>query len=188
MLFTRTQQEGLLKFPEAARFEEANRAMAGKLRWAEQYDPINRVSYLELRNYMLNTLLRDSDFMSMAHGLEVRVPLVDHKLVEYVFSLSGASKINGHGPKHLLVRALGDLLPDEVVHRRKQGFTLPFEHWLRGALRAEVDRELSSESALDEFISPEAVKKVWLDFLAGRSSWSRPWSLYVLRRWCRLHL
>lgn len=188
MLFTQNQQEGLLRFSEAGGFEEANRTMAGKLQWAEQYDPINRVSYLELRNYMLNTLLRDSDFMSMAHGLEVRVPLIDHKLVEYVFNLPGASKVNGHGPKHLLVRALGDLLPDEVVHRRKQGFTLPFELWLRGALRTELEREFSNDSALDEFISPEAVKKVWLDFLAGRSSWSRPWSLYVLRRWCQLHL
>jgi asparagine synthase (glutamine-hydrolysing) len=61
-----------------------------RLRRAERFDPVNRVSYLELRNYMLNTLLRDTDFMSMAHGLEVRVPLIDHKLIEYLFTLPGA--------------------------------------------------------------------------------------------------
>jgi asparagine synthase (glutamine-hydrolysing) len=141
-----------------------------------------------LRNYMLNTLLRDSDVMSMAHGLEVRVPLIDDKLVEYVFNLPGDLKINGHTPKHLLVKAAGDLLPDEVVHRPKRGFTFPFEHWLRDEMRGEMEKELLSESPLDEFLSPEAVKKIWQEFLAGRISWSRPWSLYVLRRWCRLHL
>ena len=188
MLFTRDQQNHLLKFPDAARFDKANQTIAGKLARAEQFDPINRVSYLELRNYMLNTLLRDSDVMSMAHGLEVRVPLIDHKLVEYVFNLPGELKINGHTPKHLLVKAAGDLLPDEVVHRPKRGFTFPFEHWLRDGMRHEIESELLSESPLDEFLSPEAVKNVWQEFLAGRISWSRPWSLYVLRRWCRLHL
>jgi asparagine synthase (glutamine-hydrolysing) len=188
MLFTRDQQNHLLKSPEAGRFDKANQTIAAKLAWAEHFDPINRVSYLELRNYMLNTLLRDSDFMSMAHGLEVRVPLIDHKLVEYVFNLPGELKINGHTPKHLLVKAAGDLLPDEVVHRPKRGFTFPFAHWLRDGMRSEIESELLSESPLDEFLSPEAVKKVWQEFLAGRISWSRPWSLYVLRRWCRLHL
>jgi asparagine synthase (glutamine-hydrolysing) len=188
MLFTRDQQNHLLKDPDAARFDKANQTIAPKLARAERFDPINRVSYLELRNYMLNTLLRDSDVMSMAHGLEVRVPLIDHKLVEYVFNLPGELKINGHTPKHLLIKAAGDLLPDEVVHRPKRGFTFPFEHWLRDGMRNEIESELLSESPLDEFLSPEAVKKVWQEFLAGRISWSRPWSLYVLRRWCRLHL
>ncbi len=98
-------------------------------------DPVNRVSYLEARCYMLNTLLRDSDFMSMAHGLEVRVPFIDHQLARALFAVPGSRKLDARTPKALLVRALGGQLPDEIVHRPKRGFTLPFEHWLRDALR-----------------------------------------------------
>jgi asparagine synthase (glutamine-hydrolysing) len=190
MLFTRKQQERLRRPDGGAAPEQADRAVAAALRRAEQFDPVNRVSYLELRNYMLNTLLRDADCMSMAHGLEVRVPLIDHKLVEYVFNLPGALKVNGGTPKHLLVKAAGDFLPDEVVHRPKRGFTFPFEHWLKGEFRAEMERELLSggESPLDEFLRGAAVRKVWNEFLAGHVSWSRPWALYVLRRWCALNL
>src|SRR5205823_11723549 len=88
---------------------------------AGELDAINRVSYLELRNYTANTLLRDTDCMSMAHGLEVRAPFLDHHLVEYAFSLPGKLKMRHRSPKHLLVRATRGLLPDEVVHRPKRG-------------------------------------------------------------------
>src|SRR5439155_25929875 len=93
----------------------------------DSLDDVNRVSYLESRCYMLNTLLRDADFMSMSQGLEVRVPLVDHQLAKAVLSLPGDWKLNGT-PKKLLVEALAGSLPDEIVHRPKRGFTLPFEH------------------------------------------------------------
>ncbi len=92
---------------------------------------------------MLNTLLRDSDFMSMAHGLEVRVPLIDHQLARRVLALPGSWKLDAATPKPLLVRALRGELPDKIVHRPKRGFTLPFEHWLRDALRPVVEESLS---------------------------------------------
>jgi asparagine synthase (glutamine-hydrolysing) len=93
-------------------------------------------------------------------------------------------------PKPLLVGALGNALPDAVVHRGKQGFTLPFEHWLRGELRANVANGIQNmpEGALRGRIQAEGVRKVWDSFLAGRTSWSRPWSLYVLSKWCELNL
>jgi asparagine synthase (glutamine-hydrolysing) len=153
-------------------------------------DPINRVSYFESRCYMLNTLLRDADTMSMAHGLEVRVPLLDHHLVRQVMSMSGESKTNGGSPKLLLVKALGDGLPDEIVHRKKRGFTLPFEHWLRDELYPELSAafERIEDGVLGSILDPVAIRRVWQDFERGRTSWSRPWSLFVLQRWCELHL
>ena len=99
---------------------------------------VNRVSYLESRCYMLNTLLRDADFMSMSQGLEVRVPLIDHQLAKAVLALPGGWKLNGT-PKKLLVEALAGSLPDEIVHRPKRGFTLPFERWMRQELRSEIE-------------------------------------------------
>ena len=156
---------------------------------SKSFDPINRVSYLESRCYMLNTLLRDTDVMSMAHGLEVRVPLIDHRLAEKLISVPGAWKMDRQTPKPLLVSALRGALPDRVVHRPKRGFTLPFEHWLRDELRAEVETTLGkiASGPLSKVLNAAAVESVWKDFQQGRTSWSRPWSLYVLQRWCDLH-
>src|SRR5262249_51933259 len=98
-----------------------------------EYDVVNAISRLELQGYMANTLLRDTDAMSMAHSLEVRVPFVDVKLVEFVLSLPGEWKLDRDRadlPKPLLADAVTDLLPREFLARRKMGFALPFEKWM----------------------------------------------------------
>jgi asparagine synthase (glutamine-hydrolysing) len=76
-----------------------------------------------------------------------------------------------------------------VVHRPKRGFTLPFERWLREQLKSEVEKTLcrSADGRLAAVLDPKAVQQVWGDFLNVRTSWSRPWSLYVLERWCELN-
>jgi asparagine synthase (glutamine-hydrolysing) len=192
MLFTPKQQSELL--PEmktnSPAFLRAEKPLTESLSRAQSLDPVNRVSYLEARCYMLNTLLRDSDFMSMAHGLEVRVPLIDHRLAQRVLALPGSWKLNSGTPKPLLVKALCGQLPDQIVHRRKRGFTLPFEHWLRDALRPVVEESFRKigEGVLGNLLSERATRAVWQDFLEGRTSWSRPWSLYVLQSWCQQHL
>jgi len=170
--------------PEAER--QADAPLRESVRQTAGMDPINRVSYLESRCYMLNTLLRDSDVMSMAHGLELRVPLIDHHLAQWVMAMPGNSKVGGPSPKHLLVDALRGSLPDTIVRRPKKGFTLPFEHWLRDALRPEVESTLKrlGPGPLNGLVSAEAVRKVWDGFMRGETSWSRPWSLFVLQRWC----
>ena len=154
----------------------------------ESLDPVNRVSYLESTFYMRNTLLRDSDFMSMAHGLELRVPFLDRALVEACFRIPGARKLAGNSPKGLLLASLGVELPEEIVNRPKRGFTLPFEKWLRGEMRPVVEDTLLHGNWDHTSISDNAVKEVWVRFLAGKTSWSRPWSLFVLQRWCQQHL
>ncbi len=191
MLFTPEQQNGLLpEMKKNSAFLRAETPLIESLSRAQSLDPVNRVSYLESRCYMLNTLLRDSDFMSLAHGLEVRVPLIDHRLARRILALPGSWKLDSATPKPLLVRALNGQLPEKIVHRRKRGFTLPFEHWLRDALRPVLEESLSEigEGVLGTLISERAARGVWEDFLAGRTSWSRPWSLYVLQSWCQQHL
>jgi asparagine synthase (glutamine-hydrolysing) len=192
MLFTLEQQNQLLPAMEtnSAAFLRAQKPLTESLSRALGLDPVNRVSYLEARCYMLNTLLRDSDFMSMAHGLEVRVPLIDHRLARRILALPGSWKLDSRTPKPLLVGALDGRLPEQIVHRRKRGFTLPFEHWLRDALRPMVEDNLRKigDGVLRTLISERVVRSVWQDFLEGRTSWSRPWSLYVLQCWCQRHL
>lgn len=192
MLFTPEQLAKLR--PEMKRdstaFERATKPLRESVGRAQSLDAINRVSYLEARCYMLNTLLRDADFMSMAHGLEVRIPLIDHRLVQRMLALPGSWKLDAGTPKPLLVKALAGQLPEKIVHRRKRGFTLPFEHWLREDLRPVVEDTLSKigDGVLGTMISQSAVLQVWDDFLQGRTSWTRPWSLYVLQCWCRQHI
>ncbi len=149
-------------------------------------DAFTGVSWLELRSYMLNTLLRDTDGMSMCHSLEVRVPFLDAPLVEYVLSLPENAKRGSARPKALLIEALGDLLPEEIIAQRKRTFTFPWEHWLRGALGKRVAAGLAEWSpALESRLRGDFAQAVWKDFLAGRTTWSRPWSLYVLNEWVK---
>ena len=129
-------------------------------------------------------LLRDTDMMSMSFPLEVRVPFMDHKLVEYMFSLPEQYKKLSTTPKSLLVNSLKTRLPDKVVNRKKMGFALPFELWMRGKLKNEIESVLLTPiNVFDDLISQSAVEKIWKQFLIGKISWSRPWSLYVLKRW-----
>ena len=155
-------------------------------------DVVNAISKLELNGYMTNTLLRDTDAMSMAHSLEVRVPFVDTKLVDHVLSLPGEWKLRGSNsvPKPLLADALADLLPREFLARPKMGFTLPFEKWLQRNLRGEISSVLRDEQRLKPAgLDTQAVEKIWDDFLAKPRAigWSRPWSLYVLAQWCEIN-
>ena len=148
-----------------------------------------RVSFAEARTYMHDVLLHDTDQMSMAHGLEVRVPLLDHPLVDWVVSLPDRCKQSNGTPKRLLVEALGPLLPEDIVHRPKQGFTLPFEPWMRGALRPFCERHLDAGGPLREILRVDQVERLWRSFLAGGSdvSWSRLWILVVLDAWLTEH-
>jgi asparagine synthase (glutamine-hydrolysing) len=150
-------------------------------------DVVNAISRLELTGYMTNTLLRDTDAMSMAHSLEVRVPFVDTRVVDYALSLPGEWKAPSRvGPKPLLADAVADLLPREFFNRPKMGFTLPFEKWLQGSLRGEVGSVLESP---EYGMNAPAVRDVWRRFLEKPRAvgWSRPWALYVLSRWCEVN-
>ena len=190
MLFTPLLRDRLLSGHDECALERANAPLLDSLGRAEELDPINRVSYLEARCYMLNTLLRDADFMSMAHGLEVRVPLIDHQLAQQLFTIPGSWKLNSDVSKPLLVGALHGSLPEQIVHRPKRGFTLPFEHWLRDELRAGVEDVIQrvNEGPLASVLDGNGARAVWASFLSGATSWSRPWSIYVLQRWCEFHL
>jgi hypothetical protein len=184
MLFMPRQLRQLSLVSNGMDVNPAKAPLADILKWAERFDPVNRTSYLELRHYMPNTLLRDSDFMSMTHGLELRVPFIDHKLAEFLFRIPGASKLERGMPKWLLIEALQGLLPQPVVHRPKRGFTFPFELWLKNEMRQDVEDVLLDTSAnLLTGVDQKFVATVWKDFLAGKTTWSRPWSLYVLKRW-----
>jgi asparagine synthase (glutamine-hydrolysing) len=166
-----------------------SRWLSEATRQSRPMDRFTRVSWLELRSYLVNTLLRDTDAMSMHHSLEVRVPFLDGPLVEYVLELPAALKHNPQRPKALLVQAVKDLLPEEILKQNKRTFTFPWETWLRGKLGERVATQMGDWSpALESRLDGRFAQAVWKDFLRGRTTWSRPWSLYVLNEWCKRNL
>ena len=156
---------------------------------ARKLEPVAGVSWLEQRTYMASTLLRDTDSVSMAQSLEVRVPLLDTPLVEFVDALPDVARKRPGVQKALLVEATSDLLPREILSQEKRTFTLPWAEWLRGPLRNRMEESFAeSPPALAAYLKPGSVQAVWNEFLSGKTSWSRPWSLYVLNEWSRQHL
>jgi asparagine synthase (glutamine-hydrolysing) len=136
------------------------------------------VARLESRLYLGSQLLRDLDVMSMAHGLEVRVPFVDHELVKRVWPQLAFHSDLMTG-KRLLADTLDRPLPEAVVRHPKQGFTLPFARWMEGELAPFVRdgmRRLSDAG----WIAPDAPEAAWARWRQGASHWSRPWGLAVL--------
>lgn len=141
--------------------------------------PFAWLSRAELGAYTHHQLLRDTDVMSMAHSLEVRVPLLDSRLVEMVLRLPGPIKAAGL-PKSLLLDALGGDLPSQIsAPRPKQGFTFPFDLWLRDDLRDTV-REMLGAVTARGIVQPKPARAIQSRFDAGSLHWSRLWSLAVL--------
>jgi asparagine synthase (glutamine-hydrolysing) len=197
MLFTPRQIESLLSPGALAACREADFGRAPYWRaWLEQtveqasaFTGDSAVSCLELRHYMLNTLLRDTDSMSMHHSLEVRVPFLDHPLVEFVASLPDSAKRQPNFPKALLAESVSDLLPQEILEQSKRTFTFPWERWLRGQLGLEVAVRLGRLTpSLAAVMDCKSVESIWRSFLLRRTGWARPWSLFVLNEWVRRHV
>ena len=153
---------------------------------ARRVGSIGAVSWMELRCYMASTLLRDTDSMSMARSLEVRVPLLDTPLVEFVCALPDEARRAGTRQKALLVDALQDVLPAEILGQKKRTFTLPWEQWLRGPLRPKLEGSFGEIAApLKDHLKSAGVQAVWQSFLADKTTWSRPWSIFVLNEWSK---
>jgi asparagine synthase (glutamine-hydrolysing) len=152
----------------------------------EEAETMQFVSYAEARTYMHDVLLRDTDQMSMRHGLEIRVPLLDHRLVEYVMGLPDAIKRPNGYPKRLLMESLASGLPSDIVDRPKQGFVLPFDPWMRHELKPLCEHHLGPEGLQKlGIVQASGMQSVWNSFLSrdGRVTWSRPWTLVALSSW-----
>ena len=165
--------------PTAARVAAAESVLFGGAAPTLEGD----VSRLETRVYLGSQLLRDLDVMSMAHGLEVRVPFVDHVLVDAVWPDLGAHPALMRN-KRLLHETLHRALPPEAVDRPKQGFTLPFKQWVGGELQPFV-RSGMAYLAESGWIAPEVPDATWRAWQAGAAHWSRPWALGVLGEFLR---
>jgi len=151
---------------------------------------LHAISMLELSSFIGERLLPDTDAASMAVALEVRVPLLDHRVVELLSAVDPVQRFEPIGRKRLLRQlALGDLDP-ALFERPKQGFVLPIEEWLRAALGRRVEETLlDADTCRSVGLEPTTVERLWRAYReeAPGIYWSRPWSLFVLLDWCREH-
>ncbi|QOZ46241.1 asparagine synthase (glutamine-hydrolyzing) [Bradyrhizobium sp. CCBAU 53340] len=131
-------------------------------------DPVDRMRYLDMCAYLPDDILTKVDRASMAVALEVRVPLLDHRLVEWVWKLPSIQNARARRPKHLLRRVLARHVPDRLVERPKMGFGVPLGDWLRGPLRNWAE-DLMSEACLsaDDIFYVDAIRSLWAEFLSG---------------------
>jgi asparagine synthase (glutamine-hydrolysing) len=159
---------------------------------------VARVSALCLRGYTQNQLLRDIDAVSMSHSLEVRVPLLDQRLVDVALSLPDEAKLGPVGPaggglsyralgaKRVLIDAFRDVLPPDFDLQPKRGFSMPHADWLRGSLNEVMRDALSAQSVARRGIyAPEEVAAVLDSFARGRAPWTHPWLLMITELWSR---
>ena len=152
------------------------------------YSLISKISALEIETYLQNVLLRDADQMGMANSLEIRVPFLDHNLVEYVLSLPNELKYPIY-PKKLLIDSTKGWIPDEIIHRKKMGFVLPWEKWMKNELSSFCEESLLN---LEDFsiFNMSQVNLLWKDFVKGNPyiNWLQIWSLVVLGKWTAINL
>ncbi len=155
---------------------------------ARAADDADRALYGDLVTYLPDQLLAKMDVSTMAHGVEARAPLLDTALLEYAARLPTAQRLRGMQTKGLLKRLAARHVPSQVVYRRKRGFVMPADRWLRGPLAAHVEAALDSPAFRDrDWIRPAFVRRMLDEHRAGASHWSElVWTLFVLELWARI--
>lgn len=154
------------------------------------WTPRAALSLLEIQSFLQDRLLPDTDCASMGVSLEVRVPLLDHVVVEAAFGLPDQDRFLPLGRKQILRDLVPVDLAAKVLNRPKSGFVLPIDAWCRDAIRSEVAAVLNDSGACRSAgLRPEVVSRLWQAFDSGGRGiyWSRIWSLFVLLRWCHRH-
>lgn len=153
--------------------------------WRELGDSTHAMMYLDLLTYLPDDILVKVDRAAMAVGLETRVPLLDHRVIEFAWSLPVSMKVRGGFGKLLLREVLNRYVPRELIERPKMGFGVPLDAWLRGPLRAWAE-ELLDESRLraQGFLDPETVRHRWTEHVSGRRNWQYAlWNVLMFQAW-----
>ena len=156
----------------------------------EGHELLTRLQDVDLGTYLVDDLLVKTDRASMAWSLEARVPFLDTVVANFAFSLPRQQRVRGLEKKRLLRRAVEPLLPPEVVHGRKRGFSIPAAAWLRGDLEPFARETLSPETLRRQgVLQPAAVGRVLDDHVGGRADRSRQlWGLLAFTLWYEHHV
>ncbi|MDR2838998.1 MAG: amidotransferase 1, exosortase A system-associated [Azonexus sp.] len=175
------------KFKAALDGYDAFEVFAHHARRAETDDPLALIQYLDLKTYLIGDINTKVDRASMAHSLEVREPLMDHKLIEWLATLPSNLKIRGQEGKYLLKKTLEPLLPNDVLYRPKMGFSVPLARWFRGPLKNRVEEAILGPRLADTgWFNRSYLEELVRDHHAGRRDYSASiWTLLMFEAFLR---
>ena len=153
-------------------------------------DPLARLQYIDLKMYLCDDILQKVDRASMAHGLEVRVPLLDHRLVDRVARMPSTHKLQGQDAKRVLKRSASTLLPPSVLQRKKMGFVVPIPEWFRGGLKESTESLLFDQpGGVTGLFDPAGLRRLWYEHQVGlRNHATELWSIVMFEHWARRFL
>jgi asparagine synthase (glutamine-hydrolysing) len=152
---------------------------------ARTADPLSRIQYVDIKTYLTDDILVKVDRASMAHSLEVRAPILDHKLMELAATMPSSVKLRGMNGKYIFKKALAKTLPQSVLHRNKMGFAVPLSQWFRNDLKEFAHSILFAESG-DTLLTGATIKRVWEEHQSGlRNRSTELWALLMFRLWER---
>jgi len=150
---------------------------------ADTVDPLSRIQYVDIKTYLPDDILVKVDRASMAHSLEVRAPILDHKLIEFAASMPSTLKLRGTNGKYIFKKALKRVLPDSVLYRPKMGFAVPLARWFRTELKELAHNVIFSRNG-DSLLNQASVRRVWQEHQSGlRNRSTELWTLLMFRLW-----
>lgn len=149
---------------------------------ANTSDPLSRIQYVDIKTYLVDDILTKVDRASMANSLEVRCPLLDHKLMELVAQMPSSLKLQKNQGKYIFKKALERILPASILTRSKKGFALPVAEWFRGELKAIASDAIFTRK--DELLNKTFLMNCWTQHQRGQRDWSALlWSVLMFRMW-----
>ena len=150
-------------------------------------DPLALIQYLDLKTYLVGDINTKVDRASMAHSLEVRAPLMDYKLTEWLATLPSSLKIKGQEGKYVFKKSMEPLLPNDVLYRPKMGFAVPLARWFRGPLKARVREAVLGSTLADTGIFNRDYLQHLVDaHLSGARDYSAPlWTIMMFEAFLR---
>jgi len=148
---------------------------------------VTRAQYVDIKTYMTEDILVKVDRMSMAHSLEVRSPILDHKLMEYAAGLPSTLKLNQSESKYIFKKINQGRLPHDILYRKKQGFSVPLAQWIRNELSEYIQETLfGPKSGIDTYLNAQYVKGLWDSHQRGvNDQSSQIWSVFMFELWRR---
>jgi len=153
----------------------------------KDWDSLSRIQYVDIKTYLVDDILTKVDRASMAHSLEVRVPLLDHEVMEYAARIPAQYKLHSGEGKRIFKSALRNLLPPEILDRKKMGFSIPLARWLREELKPLFEERIFVKDAfIANLFDATAVQRWWVHHQQGFRDYApQLWALLVLESWGR---